>query len=86
MSATSSESYAPVSRGLRDHLSTMSGNAVKLYMDLLLNAAFTGPNKGQVAVSFAELALSPYYSQKWTAEEFFRESETQIDEVRIWLD
>lgn len=57
MSATSPESYAPVSRGLRKHLPTMSGNAVKLYMDLLLSAAFTGPNKGRVAVSFAELAL-----------------------------
>ncbi|MFZ1971617.1 MAG: hypothetical protein WAU89_02165 [Candidatus Acidiferrales bacterium] len=57
MGATSSESYAPVSRGLREHLPTMSGNAVKLYLDLLLNAAFSGPNKGHVAVSFAELAL-----------------------------
>jgi hypothetical protein len=55
--AISSESYAPVSRGLLEHLPTMSGNAVKLYLDLLLNAAFSGPNKGQVAVSFAELAL-----------------------------
>jgi hypothetical protein len=53
----SSESYAPVSRGLRKHLSEMTGNAVKLYLELLLSAAFTGPNKGQVAATFAELAL-----------------------------
>jgi hypothetical protein len=57
ISAPSSESYAPVSRGLCEHLPTMSGNAVKLYLDLLLNAAFSGPNKGRVAVSFAQLAL-----------------------------
>jgi hypothetical protein len=56
VSATS-ESYVPVSRGLRDHLPTMSSNAVKLYVDLLLTAAFTGPTKGQVAASFAELGL-----------------------------
>ena len=52
------ESYAPVSRGLRQHLTTMSGNAVKLYLELLLSAAFAGPNKGQVAITFAELALN----------------------------
>jgi hypothetical protein len=53
-----SESYAPVSRGLRQHLAGMSGNAVKLYLELLLSAAFAGPSKGQVAVTFAELALT----------------------------
>ncbi len=57
-SAISSESYAPVSRGLRQHLAQMSGNAVKLYLELLLSAAFAGPNKGRVAVSFTELAMS----------------------------
>lgn len=51
-------SYVPVSRGLRDHLAEMSGNAVKLYLELLLSAAFAGPNKGQVAVTFADLALT----------------------------
>jgi hypothetical protein len=35
----------------------MTGNAVKLYLDLLLNAAFAGTTKGQVAASFAELGL-----------------------------
>ena len=50
--------YVPVSRGLRSHLATMSGNAVKLYLELLLSAAFSEPNKGQVAVTFADLALT----------------------------
>jgi hypothetical protein len=54
----SSESYAPVSRGLRKHLAEMTGNAVKLYLELLLSAAFAGPKKGQVAVSFEELAMN----------------------------
>jgi hypothetical protein len=29
---------------------------------------------------------SLHYSQKWKAEAFFRESEMQVDDVRIWLD
>ena len=52
----SSESYAPFSRGFRKHLAEMSGNAVKLYVELLLAADFAGPRKGQVAATFAELA------------------------------
>jgi hypothetical protein len=52
----SSESYQPVSRGLRKHLAALSGNAVKLYLELLLSANFAGPNKGQVATTFVELA------------------------------
>jgi hypothetical protein len=52
----SSESYAPVSRGFRKHLAALSGNAVKLYVELLLAADFSGPHKGQVAATFAELA------------------------------
>jgi hypothetical protein len=30
--------------------------------------------------------LSLHYSQKWKTEAFFRESEMQVDESRIWLD
>jgi len=52
----SSESYQPVSRGLRKHLAALPGNAVKLYVELLLAADFAGPHKGQVAATFAELA------------------------------
>ena len=51
----STESYVPVSRGLRGHLPKLSGNAVKLYLELLLSATFSGPRKGQVATTFAEL-------------------------------
>jgi hypothetical protein len=51
----STESYVPVSRGLRQHLSKMSGNAAKLYLELLLSAEFRGPNKGRTASTFAQL-------------------------------
>jgi len=54
--APSSESYAPISRGLRKHLAGLSGNAVKLYLELLLAADFAGPHKGKVAATFTELA------------------------------
>jgi hypothetical protein len=37
-------------------LAKLSGNAVKLYLELLLAAEFAGPNKGRVAATFAELA------------------------------
>ena len=53
--SVSTESYVPVSRGLRGHLPKLSGNAVKLYLELLLSATFSGPHKGQVATTFAEL-------------------------------
>jgi hypothetical protein len=32
------------------------------------------------------MILSLHYSQKWKTEAFFRESEMQVDESRIWLD
>ena len=51
------ETYVAVSRGLRKHLGEMTGNQLKLYMELLLSAAFNGPNKGQVATT---LPISVY--------------------------
>jgi hypothetical protein len=57
VSVHSPASYVPVSRGLRNHLRSLSGNAVKLYLELLLAAAFNGPEKGQVAATFGDLAL-----------------------------
>ena len=57
MSVHSPASYVPVSRGLRNHLRSLSGNAVKLYLELLLAAAFNGPEKGQVAATFGDLGL-----------------------------
>ncbi len=50
------ETYVPLSRGWREHLAMLSGNAVKLYTLLLIDAKFAGPNKGKVAMSFADLA------------------------------
>jgi hypothetical protein len=52
----SSESYQPFSRGLRKHLAGLSGNSVKLYVELLLAADFAGPHKGKVAATFTELS------------------------------
>ncbi len=51
-----SKTYVPLSRGWRDHLPKLTGNAVKLYNLLLIDAKFAGPNKGKVAMSFADLA------------------------------
>lgn len=48
--------WLPFSRGWREHLARLSGNSVKLYNLLLIDAAFGGPNKGQVATSFTDLA------------------------------
>jgi hypothetical protein len=52
----SSESYQPVSRGFRKHLAALNGNAVKLYVELLLAADFAGLHKGKVAATFVELS------------------------------
>ncbi len=51
-----SETYVPLSRGWRAHLRKLSGNAVKLYNLLLIDAKFSGDAKGTVAATFRELA------------------------------
>ena len=51
-----SETYVPLSRGWRAHLRKLSGNAVKLYNLLLIDAKFSGGAKGTVAATFRELA------------------------------
>ncbi|MDD5008174.1 MAG: hypothetical protein PHC68_07195 [Syntrophorhabdaceae bacterium] len=51
------ETYVPLSRGLAEHLKNLSGNQVKIYILLLIRAAFQGPLKGRVAMSFKELGL-----------------------------
>ena len=51
-----SETYVPLSRGWRPHLRKLSGNAVKLYNLLLIDAKFSGAAKGTVAATFRELA------------------------------
>lgn len=52
-----SETYVPLSRGWRDHLRKLSGNAVKLYNWLLIKAKFSGPDKGKIAASFREIGM-----------------------------
>jgi len=52
------ETYVPLSRGLKDHLPGMAkGYRLNLYIYLLIEARHSGPNKGRIAVSFADLAL-----------------------------
>ncbi len=51
-----SETYVPLSRGWRAHLRKLSGNAVKPYNLLLIDAKFSGGAKGTVAATFRELA------------------------------
>ena len=41
---------------------------------------------GVAEIDFVGVNTNPDYSRKCNAEEFFRESETQIDDVRILLD
>jgi hypothetical protein len=53
---TTAETYVPLSRGIREHLCKLSGNAVKVYIYLLTTASFAGPKRGQVVTSFEDLA------------------------------
>lgn len=52
-----SDSFVPLPRSWLDRLNSVSGNALKLLIFLLIEARFSGPQKGMVAVSFRELAL-----------------------------
>ena len=51
-----SETYVPLSRGLDEHLAGLSGNAVKTYIHLLINAAHAGRSKGTYAATFGDVA------------------------------
>ena len=51
-----SPTYVPLSRGLDDHLASIYGTALKVYLHLLINAVYHGPQKGQCARSFREIA------------------------------
>ncbi len=58
MGNPTTETYVPLSRGLKDHLPRMAkGCRLALYIYLLIEARHAGPHKGKVAVSFADLAL-----------------------------
>jgi hypothetical protein len=46
MAETVRQTYVPLSRGLDDHLRELRGNRLAVYLHLLLNASFSGPNTG----------------------------------------
>lgn len=48
--------FAPIRRGLLEHLPEMSSNAVKLYLWLHLKAFWSGPKRGCVETSFEDMA------------------------------
>ena len=48
--------YAPIRRGLLEHLSKMSDRATKFYIYLHLKCHFRGPNRGWVESSFGDMA------------------------------
>ena len=51
-----SETYVPLSRGLDEHLTSMSGTALKVYIHLLINSVHAGPDKGKCAKGFSEIS------------------------------
>ena len=58
MTNSTTESYIPLSRGLKDHLPGMAkGYRLALYIYLLLEASYKGKYKGKVSVSFPEIAI-----------------------------
>lgn len=48
--------FIKIRRGLREHLCSMSGNAVKLYLWLHLSANYSGPKKGCAEASYRDIA------------------------------
>ena len=42
------QTYVPLSRGMDDHLRKLSGNALKVFLHLLINASYCGPMKEDV--------------------------------------
>ena len=52
------QTYVPLSRGLDDHLRKLSGNALKVYLHLLMNAGYSGPTKGVCECSLGQDRIS----------------------------
>ncbi len=50
------ETYVPLSRGLDEHLERMPGDSLRVFIHLLLNAVYAGPNRGKCATSFGAIA------------------------------
>lgn len=50
------ESWLPLSRGLDKHLPYLSGNAVKVFLHILINAHWFGESKGKYTASINQIA------------------------------
>jgi hypothetical protein len=50
------KTYVPLSRGLMEHLPSLSDNALKVYLYILMSAKHTGKDKGKADLSMRELA------------------------------
>ena len=50
------ESWLPLSRGLDEHLPYLSGNAVKVFLHILINAHWFGDSKGKYTASINQIA------------------------------
>jgi hypothetical protein len=55
--------FAPIRRGLREHLGRMSSDAVKLYLWLHLVACWTGKKCGTVETSYAEIIKEFHWTE-----------------------
>lgn len=53
-----SSGFAPIRRGLLDHLRTMSSNATKLYLFLHLTARWTGRKRGTIETRYTGIAAA----------------------------
>lgn len=96
------ETYVPLSRGLREHLPKLSGNAIKLYLLLLMDAKFAGPDKGTFSISFRDLAsdlsidrqtafkaareLRPYYIEWTPGKNQFNVTQFRVKKYKVILD
>lgn len=59
----SDRGFAPIRRGLREHLGRMSSDAVKFYLWLHLVAYWTGKKRGTVETNYAEIVRELHWSE-----------------------
>jgi hypothetical protein len=59
----SDRGFAPIRRGLREHLGRMSSDAVKFYLWLHLVACWTGKKRGTVETNYAEIVKELHWSE-----------------------
>jgi hypothetical protein len=73
--------FAPIRRGLLEHLPVMSSNAVKLYLWFHLKAYWSGPRRGYVEASFDDMAHGngwSYNMVRRTVEELIRKGYIEV--------